>query len=375
MHSIDIAEMQHHVLARRGPIGRLRVDFDALDKGRLPARNSKNVISNLDSPAVEATGNGKRVLDTTAEDIRYCQTERFLESTGDRLGGLEKVEEDRASVPRRVGIFGTVYDIGAGQPGTGDESEVSRLVPRSKEESCDLLGDFVETGSRPSDGVEFVDGDDEPLHAEAADQEGVFFRLAFEARFEVTGAGVDDKDGEVGLGGAGDHVGDEVAMTGSVENGEGCGGGFEFVHGDVDGDAAAALFASLIQDPGQCEGGFADAVGFFSISVEGSLVNHFEVVEETAHQGAFAGIDVTWVYQFCFVLFCPPDGDLPITTKFAAFFFLDFPYSAITSRFLLLAFGELSIVNLPTPFSMPLTGFSALEALEGSFAFFKPEQY
>lgn len=54
-----------------------------------------------------------------------------------------------------------------------------------------------------------------------------------------------------------------------------------------------------------------------------------------------------------------------MTTKFAAFFFLDFPYSATTSRFLLFAFGESLIVALATPSVTPLTPVS----LGRAFAF------
>ena len=137
-------------------------------------------------------------------------------------------------------------DVVTCQACAGDESQVFGLETGGCEEGRDLLGDFVEPRLRPGDCIEFVDGNDDALDAHAADQEGVFFGLAFEAGFEVANAGVDDEDGKVGLACAGNHVGDEVSVAGRVEDGEAGGFGFEFVHGDVDGYTSVSLFCTLI---------------------------------------------------------------------------------------------------------------------------------
>lgn len=50
----------------------------------------------------------------------------------------------------------------------------------------------------------------------------MFTRLAFKSGFEIPCAGVDDEDGEVGLAGAGDHIGNEVAVAGCVKDGKFC---------------------------------------------------------------------------------------------------------------------------------------------------------
>lgn len=148
-------------------------------------------------------------------------------------------------------------DVVACEAGAGDESEVFRLETGGCEEGRDLLGDFVESGLRPCDCVEFVDGDDDALDAHAADQEGVFFGLALEAGFEVASAGVDHENGKVGLACAGNHVGDEVSVAGGVEDGEAGGFGFEFVHGDVDGYTSVSFLCTLIEHPCQSEGSLA----------------------------------------------------------------------------------------------------------------------
>ncbi len=81
----------------------------------------------------------------------------------------------------------------------------------------------------------------------------MFFRLAFQPGLETAGAGVDDQDGEVGLAGAGDHVGDKVSVAWGIEDGE-CGlVGFELVHADVDCDALAPFVGALVEYPCQCK--------------------------------------------------------------------------------------------------------------------------
>ena len=160
----------------------------------------------------------------------------------------------------------------------GDESKIFGLETGGCEEGRDLLGDFGEAGLRPGDCVEFVDGDDDALDAHAAYEEGVFFRLAFEARFKVASAGVDDENGEVGLACTGNHVGDKVSVAGGVEDGKAGGFGFEFVHGDVDSHTSISLFCTLIEHPCKSERSLAKPFGLFAISIQCPLINYLEVV-------------------------------------------------------------------------------------------------
>ena len=169
-------------------------------------------------------------------------------------------------------------DVVACEARAGDESKIFGLETGGCEEGRDLLGDFVEPGLRPGDCVEFVDGDDDALDAHAADEERVFFGLAFETGFEVASAGVDDEDGEVGLACAGNHVGNEVSVAGGVEDGEAGGFGFEFVHGDVDGYTSVSLFCTLIEHPCQSEGSLAKSFGLFAISIQCPLINYLEII-------------------------------------------------------------------------------------------------
>ena len=62
---------------------------------------------------------------------------------------------------------------------------------------------------------------------------------------EATGRRVDDEHGAVGLRRARDHVLDEVAVAGGVDDGAVVLGGLELPEGDVNGDTALALGLEL----------------------------------------------------------------------------------------------------------------------------------
>ena len=59
------------------------------------------------------------------------------------------------------------------------------------------------------------------------------------------------------LGGAGDHVLDEVPMSRSIDDGDIELGGLELPQRDVDGDSSLALGLKLVQHPGILEGPLA----------------------------------------------------------------------------------------------------------------------
>ena len=62
-----------------------------------------------------------------------------------------------------------------------------------------------------------------------------------------------------------------------------------------------------------------------------------------------------------------------MTTKFAAFFILDFSNSDKTFRFLLFVLGASSTVIFPTPFVTPLMALSLSTDLDGVLFVFRPK--
>ena len=69
-------------------------------------------------------------------------------------------------------------------------------------------------------GVHLVDGDDELPDTEGEGEKRVLASLAIlgDTSLELTGTTGDDEDGAVSLRGTGDHVLDEVTVTGGVDD-------------------------------------------------------------------------------------------------------------------------------------------------------------
>ena len=69
-------------------------------------------------------------------------------------------------------------------------------------------------------GVHLVDGDDELPDTEGEGKESVLASLTVlgDTGLELTSAGGNDENGAVGLGSTGDHVLDEVTVSGSVND-------------------------------------------------------------------------------------------------------------------------------------------------------------
>lgn len=68
--------------------------------------------------------------------------------------------------------------------------------------------------------VHFVDGDDQLTNTESEGQQGMLASLAIlgNAGFEFTSTASNDENSTVGLGGASDHVLDEITVTRGVNN-------------------------------------------------------------------------------------------------------------------------------------------------------------
>lgn len=69
-------------------------------------------------------------------------------------------------------------------------------------------------------GVHLVDGDDELPDTESEGEESVFTGLTIlgDTSLEFTSTGGDDEDSAIGLGGSGDHVLDEITMSGGIND-------------------------------------------------------------------------------------------------------------------------------------------------------------
>ena len=97
---------------------------------------------------------------------------------------------------------------------------------------------------------------------------------------ETSSGGVDDENSAVGLGSARDHVLDEVAMAGSVDDRAVVLGGLELPQGNVDGDAALALGLQLVEHPRVLEGPLVHLGGLLLEPLDHTLVDTSELVDQ-----------------------------------------------------------------------------------------------
>jgi hypothetical protein len=94
------------------------------------------------------------------------------------------------------------------------------------------------------------------------------------------------------LGGAGNHVLDEISVSWGVDDGEVVLLGLELPEGDIDGDTSLSFSLQLVQDPGVLEGALTHIVGFLFVLFEGSLVDTTALVDQVTSGGGLAGVDV-----------------------------------------------------------------------------------
>ena len=105
---------------------------------------------------------------------------------------------------------------------------------------------------------------------------------------ELSDTGGDDEDGTVSLRGTGDHVLDEVSVTGGVNDGDVVLGGLELPQGDVDRDTSLSLGLELVKNPGVLEGGLAQLGGFLLELLDGSLVDTSALVDQVTGGGGLS---------------------------------------------------------------------------------------
>jgi len=122
----------------------------------------------------------------------------------------------------------------------------------------------------------------------------VLLGLSFlgDSGLELSGLGRDHEDGTVGLGGSGDHVLDEISVSGGIDDGVVMLLGLELGEGDVDGDTSISLGLEFVKNPGEGERSLTDLLCFFLELVDGSLINSSAKVDQVTGGSGFSGIDV-----------------------------------------------------------------------------------
>jgi len=199
------------------------------------------------------------------------------------VDGLQVVEQRGALIPRHlVGFLDNIVAIQRGERNRGDVGDI--VEARGK--VVKARDDVVENGLAEIDEIHFIDRENEVANAQEIRDEGVPLGL-----LDHSFAGIDEDDGEVGGGGAGDHVASVLDVTGCVGDDEFAPGRGEVAVGDINRDALLALGFQAVGEEREVDHGVAASAGAFLHGEELVLENAFGVVKEAADEGGFAVID------------------------------------------------------------------------------------
>jgi hypothetical protein len=223
----DVLDVEANIVTGETLNKLLVVHLNGLDFGGDTSGGEGDDHAGLDNTSLNTT-DGNRANTANLVDILKRKTERLVGRTGRRVNGIDGLKEGLAGglaslglllptlVPRAVG--GVVDHVVTVEARDGDESDSFGVVSDLLDEVGSLLDDLLETRLGPLGGVHLVDGDDELLDTESVGEESVLTGLAIlgDTSLELTSASSDDENSTVGLGGASDHVLDEITVAGGV---------------------------------------------------------------------------------------------------------------------------------------------------------------
>jgi len=300
----DVLDVESDVVTRVGLLELLVVHLNRLDLSGQVVGGEGDDHTGLDNSGLH-TSDGHSSDTSDLVDILERETKGLVGGAGGGLDGVEGVDEgDSGGISRLAGDFPSLVPghVGGGLEHVisvpsrdGDEGNSIGVVSDLLDEAGNFLLDFVEALLRVLVGVHLVDGNDELLDSEGVGEESVLTGLSVlgNTGLELSGTGGDDEDTAVGLGGSGNHVLDEITMSGGVNDGDVVLGGFELPEGNVDGDTTLALGLKFVQDPSVLEGSLSHIGGILLELLDGTLVDTSELVDQVSSGGGLSGVDVS----------------------------------------------------------------------------------
>jgi len=167
----------------------------------------------------------------------------------------------------------------------------------------DLLEALLVVGGVVTDGgIHLVDSDHDLLDSEELDEAGVLAGLALDLTGLVVtlldGGGEvtvswDHEDTDISLGGAGNHVLDEITVTWGVNDGVVVVVGEELLGGTLDGHTTLTLVLLGVHVESESERALAETLGLFLELGHGTLLDTSELEEKTTGGGRLTRVDVT----------------------------------------------------------------------------------
>jgi len=323
----DILDVETNVVAGKSLRKRLVVHLHRFNLSGDIGRGEGDNHARLDYTGLDTT-DGHRSDTANLVDVLERETEGLVGGTLRWDDGVQSVDKGHTASHGALDVLGpTLFllavSVSSGPPGhlfgflqhvvsvpsgDGAEDDFFGVVPNLLDVTLDFLTDLQETSLAVRSGrggVHLVDTDDELLDSEGVSEESVLTGLSVlgDTGFKLTSTGGDDEHTAIGLGGASDHVLDEIPVARSVDDGDVVILGLELPQSDIDGDTTFTLGLELVQNPGILEGPFAHLLSLLLELLDDTLVDAAAFVNEMAGGGRFAGIYVANHYDVDVQLF------------------------------------------------------------------------
>merc|ERR1719331_2738515 len=302
----DVLDVETNVVSGNSLGQRLVVHLHGLDLSGQHVGGEGDDHAGLDDASLN-TAHGDCANTSDFVDILKGKPERLVGRAWGRNNRVESLEKSHpaglsllplnapALVPGHV--LGGLDHVVSVPSRDGDEGNSGGVVANLLDEAGDLLADLLEPGLAVGrlGRVHLVGGHDELLHPEGVGEQGVLPGLAVlgDAGLELSSSGGDDEHSAVSLGGTGDHVLDEVTMSGGIDDGDIVLGSLELPESDVDGDTTLTLGLQFVQHPGVLERALARLLGLLLELLDGPLVDTSALVDQMTSGGGLAGVDVS----------------------------------------------------------------------------------
>ncbi|GET87561.1 elongation factor 1-alpha [Leishmania tarentolae] len=271
----------------------LVVHLDRLHLRRHVRGRERHHVARLHDAGLHAA-HGHRADAADLVHVLQGQAQRLVHRAHRRLQHVERVQQRGTLVPRHVvRLLDHVVALPARDR---DEAHLLRVVAHALQVRAHLLADLIVARLRVHHRlvVHLVAAHNHLLHAKSEGKQRVLARLPVlrDASLEPTVRRVDHQDGRVRLRRARDHVLDEVAVAGRIDDREHRLGRLELPQRNVDRDAALALRLQLVQHPRVLEGRLADLGRLLLELLDRALVDATALVDQVASGGGLAGVDV-----------------------------------------------------------------------------------
>ena len=228
-------------------------------------------------------------------DILEWESEWFEDWSLWWLDGIESLKEVWSLVPWHV--VGITDHVVTNPSGNWDEWNVIELVTNLFKIKTNLVFDLLVSGLLVVStlGVHLVAADDHLLDSHGESEKSVFSGLSFlgPSGLEFSRWGSDHEDGDISLGGTGNHVLNEISMSWGINDGEDGGSRLEFPECDINGDTSLSLGLEFIKYPSVFERCFTHLFGFLLELGNSSLIDTTAFVDKMTGRGRFSRVDVT----------------------------------------------------------------------------------